>query len=650
MPRRYFAPIFGRAIGRRIVARATVAVATTSRATPVRGDGLQRARSHRITTTRPGRARRALALAFALLLLVLPLGAAAAPLADADPDGTIGGLARINEARAAIGVPPLKRQPTLDSAASAHANYYRLNYGDPNLAGMGLHYEEAGKPGFTGADFAARAKQAGYSGSINENIGLSGSLLATIEWSLDTVNHRLPLLDPRYTDIGFGVINEGKVKIEVIDLGTITWRPAVEPTWEPWPPPDATNIATRFDGEGNNAFVGVSYPLGYPITLKYNGAGAIKFTGAKLTAGGQPIPSVAQAGTGFITRNTYMVAATAPLRAGTTYTVAIDGTLDGKAFSRSWSFTTRGATPSPGAPPAPSATPPPQATPVPSASPPPQASPTPAAAPAASLPPGVAKLDQAAAARWRAADYDVWRGAAQRTWTWGPDVLAVRQEPYAGSPGGTRTVYYFDKSRMELNDPNGDRTSPWFITNGLLVREMIAGQVQVGPNAATPLASPALPLAGDATNNNAVTYAALAGVASLEPGMNAATWQVGGDITLTIDAAGNLAGNPALAGAARYAYFEPTLGHNIPDVFWRWLGAQPVDWLYAVGLPLTEPYWTRATIGGTETWVLVQAFERRVLTFVPTNAPAWQVEAGNVGLHYYAWRYGESPTKKQPGR
>jgi hypothetical protein len=37
--------------------------------------------------------------------------------------------------------------------------------------------------------------------------------------------------------------------------------------------------------------------------------------------------------------------------------------------------------------------------------------------------------------------------------------------------------------------------------------------------------------------------------------------------------------------------------------------------------------------------VLIQAFERRVLTYTPDNPPGWQVEAGNVGQHYYQWRY-----------
>ncbi len=582
----------------------------------------------------PSRRTRAPRLLVLLLLVVLLVPSAgwvlpAARVAAAD-DQIGSGLARINAARAAIGVPPLKRNPALDQSATAHANYYKLNFGDPALTGMGLHYEDAGKAGFTGADFAARARAAGYSGSINENIGVSGDLLVSIDWFIDVINHRLTLIDPRYTDIGFGVINEGKVKIEVLDLGTVVFRNQIEPAWVQWPPTDATGINPRFDGEGNSPLAAQKLPLGFPITLKYNGAGAVGFTGAKLISGGQDVPLVAVVGTGFLAKNTYIVAATAPLKAGTTYTIAIDGTANGQAFNRTWSFTTRGAASTTS--PAPSATP----TPTPKTASP---SPVPTA-----LPAGVARLDQAAIARWQAADYDIWRGAVQRTWTWGPDVLAIRQEPYVGTPGGVRTVYYFDKSRMEINDPQGDRTSQWFVTNGLLVREMLAGLVQTGPEATTPLAPPTIPLAGDATENGAVTYAALSTVATLDGGQNAAPDRSGKSITTTIDATGAVGNQPWLDGAARYGYYEPTLDHNIADVFWKWLGAQPVDWVYAVGYPLSEPYWTNAKIGDEHVWVLVQAFERRVLTFVPTAPDGWQVAAGNVGGHYYQWRYGTTPT------
>jgi len=572
-----------------------------------------------------------------LALLLIPSAGGLPPAARAAADDQVGsGLARINAARAAIGVPPLKRNPALDQSAVAHANYYKLNFGDPALTGMGLHYEDAGKAGFTGTDFAARARAAGYSGSINENIGVSGDLLVSIDWFIDVIDHRLPLIDPRYTDIGFGVINEGKVKIEVLDLGTVVWRNQIDPAWLPWPPADATGINPRFDGEGNGPLADQKLPLGYPITLKYNGAGGVGFTGAKLTTGGQAVPLVAKVGTGFMTKNTYVIAATTPLKTGTTYTIAIDGTANGQAFNRTWSFTTRGTAP----PASPSPSPTPSATPTPKTSSP---GPAPSPAPTA-LPAGIARLDPAAIARWQAADYDIWRGTAQRTWTWGPDVLAIRQEPYVGAPGGVRTVYYFDKSRMEINDPQGDRTNQWFVTNGLLVREMLAGQVQTGPDVTTPLAPPTIPLAGDATENGAVTYAALSTVASLSAGQNAAPDRSGKNITTTIDATGATGDQPWLDGAVRYGYYEPTLDHNIADVFWKWLGAQPVDWVYAVGYPLSEPYWTNAKLGDEHVWVLVQAFERRVLTFIPTAPDGWQVAAGNVGGHYYQWRYSTAPT------
>lgn len=48
-------------------------------------------------------------------------------------------------------------------------------------------------------------------------------------------------------------------------------------------------------------------------------------------------------------------------------------------------------------------------------------------------------------------------------------------------------------------------------------------------------------------------------------------------------------------------------------------------------------------VAGQWTDVLAQCFERRCLTYTPGNQPGWQVEAGNIGQHYYMWRYGESP-------
>src|SRR5207248_1642725 len=69
------------------------------------------------------------------------------------------------------------------------------------------------------------------------------------------------------------------------------------------------------------------------------------------------------------------------------------------------------------------------------------------------------------------------------------------------------------------------------------------------------------------------------------------------------------------------------------------------DWLSTMGYPITEPYWVRARVLGQDQWLLVQAFQRRVLTYNPANAPAWQVEMGNVGRHYYDWRTTQRPPR-----
>ena len=42
---------------------------------------------------------------------------------------------------------------------------------------------------------------------------------------------------------------------------------------------------------------------------------------------------------------------------------------------------------------------------------------------------------------------------------------------------------------------------------------------------------------------------------------------------------------------------------------------------------------------GTVMDVMIQAYERRALTDVPTNQRGWQVEMANIGQHYFDWRY-----------
>ncbi|MCA1725408.1 MAG: hypothetical protein LC748_14405, partial [Thermomicrobia bacterium] len=63
----------------------------------------------------------------------------------------------------------------------------------------------------------------------------------------------------------------------------------------------------------------------------------------------------------------------------------------------------------------------------------------------------------------------------------------------------------------------------------------------------------------------------------------------------------------------------------------------PID--QTPGYPIAPVIIATVPIGGKATTVFVQAFERRVLTYNPNNDPAFRVEFGNIGQHYYRWRY-----------
>jgi hypothetical protein len=93
----------------------------------------------------------------------------------------------------------------------------------------------------------------------------------------------------------------------------------------------------------------------------------------------------------------------------------------------------------------------------------------------------------------------------------------------------------------------------------------------------------------------------------------------------------------------RIGSHDPNLQHNIPAVFAEYFRTLPLDWVFVMGYPITEPYWTTVRVGGVEKDVLVQVFERRALTYTPSNDAAFRVEMGNVGQHYFRWRYGIAP-------
>lgn len=253
---------------------------------------------------------------------------------------------------------------------------------------------------------------------------------------------------------------------------------------------------------------------------------------------------------------------------------------------------------------------------------------------------------------WNRTERPIVRQQVNRGWIWGPAGLMAHAESFLQISGGQRQVQYFDKGRMEINNPNGNRQSKWFVTSGLLVSELISGRMQVGSNDYIAREPSTTIIAGDINNTISPTYASLNSLIGLRT-IN----RVGQVVDQQILRNGSVIPfNGEGASMTRLVYYVNETGHNIPQVFYDYLIRQDtifvngrteyglvMDWVHTMGYPLTEAYWTRTTINGIEQWVLIQPFERRLLTFVPNNQAGWQVEQGNVGRHYYRWRYGIDP-------
>ncbi len=301
----------------------------------------------------------------------------------------------------------------------------------------------------------------------------------------------------------------------------------------------------------------------------------------------------------------------------------------------------------------------------------PQAS-TAKAAPATALPASAPFADSAFENIWTRNDQPVAAGTAQRSWTWGPAPLVSGMEAYAEAPDGSgmRLIQYFDKARMEINNPKADPTGNGFVTNGLLTVELISGRMQMGNNTFETRAPAGINIASDPDDGNAPTYSSFGTVSNTSAGEHRQPDKTAdGYASERINRQGQVSEDPAKAlPETKVVYYEKATGHNVPKVFMDFLNSTgPVrsgvgdankplldPWVFAMGLPIGDAYWANVKIAGTLQDVLIQPFERRVLTYVPTLAPQWRVQMGNIGQHYLQWRYEgtggpQAQTKGAPG-
>ena len=272
-------------------------------------------------------------------------------------------------------------------------------------------------------------------------------------------------------------------------------------------------------------------------------------------------------------------------------------------------------------------------------------------------------VDPTIQAVWDITDGQIVSGEAKRAWAFGPEPIAAAYEYYPQSPTEFRKIVYYDKGRLDLVNPQAPTGSIWMVSGALLTTEMFSGRIQLG-EAEFVVREPAdIPLVGDFEQPDPVTYATLARHSSVQPVAIAQSSgrvddqtehrrlsQIGKQVTELLLADGAIVPDAVTDYDVTIAGYDELLGHNVASPFVDWAIDLNVPALNMLGLPITEPYWIETEIDGDPTLVLIQAFERRTLTYTPANPANWRVESGNVGLHYRHWRELERPTRPEFAR
>lgn len=172
--------------------------------------------------------------------------------------------------------------------------------------------------------------------------------------------------------------------------------------------------------------------------------------------------------------------------------------------------------------------------------------------------------------------------------------------------GGGGMIQYFEKGRLE--DHSAETSDPnWRYMYGLLAEDLLNARANI-------------PIGGETSTQ---TYATLSRDQVMPPK----------------DFKGGIKQNPDGSVFIPYsAQLAVTPGQNVPPLFWNYINDKklfPSGWLHDIGLPVSPAVpviVNKAGIG--ERWIVVQAFQRTILTYDPRNPDGWQVERANIGTDY----------------
>ncbi|OTA42206.1 MAG: hypothetical protein A6D92_00825 [Symbiobacterium thermophilum] len=250
----------------------------------------------------------------------------------------------VNRYRAAAGVvPPVALDSRLIAAAALQAEYLVRN---PAQADADAHRQLPDSPGFVAETPGGRARYFAYDGGVAEVINFTRRAEDAVAGWMDTLYHRIPLLHPGMTQMGYAVAGGGALSANVALLGPYTAADRVVR----WPAPGATDVPPLWEGletpDPLALYPGVRGPVGYPITLTFGRRpAALRLLDARLTGPEGTVrvllydperdPEL---------EDTVAVIPVRPLRPGAQYVVTLSGQVNHgsgpEPFQYTWSFQT----------------------------------------------------------------------------------------------------------------------------------------------------------------------------------------------------------------------------------------------------------------------------------------------------------------------
>jgi uncharacterized protein YkwD len=281
-----------------------------------------------------------------------PKSLADCPAAPADaPPAAVAALNTVNNLRVAAGAGCATLNMQIVQAATAHCMYYQMNNSANPMCTANPHMEVMGCAGFTGQSPIDRMKTAGFTANGGgEVMAFVNSPERSVQTWVDSVWHRIPILDPTTSMLGYGSTGSPG-NCDTIDFGP--GNRAAANTVLVYPYDGQINVTTTFDGSREGPMPPApptGWPSANPITLY---ASKPVITEHVLTVDGstEPIEHVwldsnatilSASDKNFLRASVFMYA-NKPYMPNTKYRVRMSGTYTGGMLMKEWTFTTGAA-------------------------------------------------------------------------------------------------------------------------------------------------------------------------------------------------------------------------------------------------------------------------------------------------------------------